>query len=199
MLVIGLTGGIGSGKSEVAKLFSGFGASIIDTDKIAHQLTQKDSPTLRKIIDLFGPEYLTDDKQLDRPRLARSIFKDPEKKSSLEKLLHPEIQQSVEQNISTLSDAPYVILVVPLLIETSFKDFVDKIIVVDTNEENQINRTMIRDGRDRAEIEMIIKQQCSREERLQHADDIINNSGDIIELKTAVKSLDTKYLSLSDQ
>jgi len=199
MLIIGLTGGIGSGKSEAASLFSHYGACVIDTDKIAHELTQPGSPTLERIIDLFGPDFLTDEKQLDRRRLSQAVFDDPGKKSSLENILHPEIQKSVEQKIENLTDEPYVILVVPLLLETIFKNLVDRILVIDTTEENQIQRTMNRDGRTRSEVEMIIRGQCSREVRLRYADDIIYNSGSLADLKTAVESLHAGYLSSSEQ
>ena len=154
MLTIGLTGGIGSGKTEVSRMFSDLGVPVIDTDIIAHRLTEKDSSVLKNIIDEFGTEFLSDNKHLNRKLLSQTIFNNDEKKKSLENILHPEIEKSVRQELLGLSntDTPYVVIVVPLLFETSFKEMVDKTLVVDSSETDQIARTRTRDNKDFTEI-----------------------------------------------
>lgn len=198
MLIIGLTGGIGSGKSEAAKLFSNLGAPVIDTDTIAHKLTEPGSPTLQKIISQFGDSYLLDNNELDRKLLSKTIFNDVEKKIMLERILHPDIKESVKLEISRLTDTPYLIIVVPLLFETSFQDIVHRTLVVDSSEDDQISRTQKRDGKNVSEIKQIIQQQLSRQERLNYADDILDNSGTLKELNAAVKSLHSRYMSTND-
>lgn len=195
MITVGLTGGIGSGKTEAAHLFSNLGVPIIDTDVIAHRLTSKDSPVLQKIIDLFGAEYLLPDKELNRSLLAQTIFEDKDKKESLEAILHSEIKQSVEDELSHLTDRPYVIVVVPLLFETSFKDIVDTTLVIDSSENQQITRTQKRDGKTTAQIQQIMRHQLSREQRIEYADEILVNSGTLEELNHAVEALHKQYLS----
>ena len=201
MLTIGLTGGIGSGKTEVSRMFSDLGVPVIDTDIIAHRLTEKDSSVLKNIIDEFGTEFLSDNKHLNRKLLSQTIFNNDEKKKSLENILHPEIEKSVRQELLGLSntDTPYVVIVVPLLFETSFKEMVDKTLVVDSSETDQIARTRTRDNKDFTEIENIMKRQLSRDERLKYADDTLPNTGTLQELQLAVNALHKRYLSTDIQ
>ena len=197
MLIVGLTGGIGSGKTAVADIFSELGTPIIDTDIIANSLTLAGSPILNSIIKSFGKQYLLDNRQLDRNKLAQTIFTDAQKKSDLENILHPQIRKIVKQQLQTYSDSPYVIVVVPLLFETDFKELVDRILVVDASEELQLSRTIERDGKTNDEIKNIIKQQYPRQQRLHSADDIIYNSSTLASLRSDVLSLHSKYLALS--
>ena len=201
MLIIGLTGGIGSGKTEVSKMFSDLGVAVIDTDIIAHKLTEEDSSVLKKIIDKFGARFLLDKRHLNRKLLSQTIFNNEEKRQSLESILHPEIEKSVKQELLRLSNTntPYVVIVVPLLFETSFKEMVDKTLVIDSNESDQIARTKTRDNKDISEIENIMKHQLSRDERLKYADDTLSNTGTLQELKIAAKTLHEKYLSTDIQ
>lgn len=199
MFVVGLTGGIGSGKSEAARMFSELGVPVIDTDVIAHKLTGRGSPVLKNIIDQFGPEYLLSDNELNRQLLSQTIFANTEKRKCLENILHPEIKKSVEKEISNLNNNTYIIVVIPLLFETSFKDLVDKTLVVDSSESDQIARARKRDGKSLAEIQQIMQHQITRDERLKYADDILVNFGTLSELGISVKTLHERYLSADDQ
>ena len=197
MLIVGLTGGIGSGKSAVAECFSELGTPIIDTDLIAHKLTLAGSPVLDSIIKTFGTGYLLENKQLNRKKLAQTIFTDVRKKTNLEDILHPQIRKIVKQQLLTYNSADYVIVVVPLLYESNFDELVDRVLVVDASEELQISRTIERDGKTYDEIKNIIKQQYPRQQRLHSADDIIYNSSTLASLRSDVLSLHSKYLALS--
>ena len=199
MLTVGLTGGIGSGKTEAAGMFSALGVPVIDTDVIAHQLTEHGSPTLQKIIDQFGPDFLLDNKHLNRKLLSNTVFDNAEKRQQLENIIHPEIQRSVEHEISILSGSPYVIIVVPLLFETSFKNLVDKTLVIDSSEDKQISRTVKRDGKEISDIQRIMQHQLPREVRIKYADDILVNSSTLSALNIAVKALHERYLSFDKQ
>ncbi len=193
-LKIGLTGGIGSGKTTVCQLFADYSIPIIDADIIARQLVEPGQPALDKIIKQFGPEILSDD-ALDRKKLGRIIFADPDKKKQLESILHPAIHQQLKQQ-AALQQSPYCILAIPLLLETSMENLVDRILVIDCPVELQRERVKQRDGLDDEQIDRIISSQISREERLHHADDIIDNSKSSIELAEQVKNLHNLYLSL---
>jgi len=199
MFVVGLTGGIGSGKSEAARMFSELGVPIIDTDVIAHKLTERGSPILKNIIDQFGAEYLLSNNELNRQLLSKAIFANTEKRKRLENILHPEIKKSVEKEIADLNHNTYIIVVIPLLFESSFKDLVDKTLVVDSKESDQIARARKRDGKSSAEIQQIMQHQITRDERLKYADDILVNFGTLAELDMSVKTLHEQYLSADDQ
>jgi len=199
MFVVGLTGGIGSGKSEAARMFSELGVPIIDTDVIAHKLTERGSPILKNIIDQFGAEYLLSNNELNRQLLSKTIFANTEKRKRLENILHPEIKKSVEKEIADLNHNTYIIVVIPLLFESSFKDLVDKTLVVDSKESDQIARARKRDGKSSAEIQQIMQHQITRDERLKYADDILVNFGTLAELDMSVKTLHEQYLSADDQ
>ncbi|MFV2003571.1 MAG: dephospho-CoA kinase [Gammaproteobacteria bacterium] len=200
MLTVGLTGGIGSGKTTVSNLFEELGITIIDTDVIAHELVNNSS-VLNEIVDTFGQKVLNQDETLDRKKLADIIFNQKTEKQRLENILHPRIRSKVNEQIQRLrsSENPphYVIVVIPLLFETGFADITDRIIVVMSDEENRINRIMQRDNRSTVEIRSIINHQVSDETRLRDADDIIENNHDIEDLKPQILQLHKKYSTLS--
>lgn len=195
-LRVGLTGGIGSGKSVVAELFAELGAPIIDTDQLARNVVAPGSPLLAQISLAFGYELLLPDGNLDRARLAAQIFANPAQKRQLESLLHPAIAAAMQEEIAVRSGAaPYLILAIPLLVEAGWQDRVDRILVVDCPEAVQLERASRRDQRSVAAIEQIIAQQASREERLRWADDIIDNgpNRDRSDLAAQVRALDQNY------
>lgn len=196
-LIIGLTGGIGSGKSAAAEIFAALGADIIDTDVIARELTLPGAPALAEIAAKLGTEFILSDGSLDRAALRRRVFADNTAKQTLEAILHPRIRRRAAELLAQ-SQTPYVLLVVPLLIESgAYRDIAQRILVVDCPEEIQISRTMARSGLSEAEARAILANQASRAERLSHADDVIDNGGDRETLHTQVAALDLKYRSMS--
>lgn len=199
MLKVGLTGGIGSGKSAATEMFANLGINIIDADIISHQLTQPGSESFNEIKQLFGDEFIASSGELDRKKIAQVIFSDPQKKTALENILHPKIKQQMLDEIERLSANNYIILAIPLLIESNFTDLVDRIIVVDADDATRIKRIQQRDNRPDDQIRNIIKQQITRDDRLQRADDILNNNGNLDDLRAAVNKLDDKYLSIASQ
>ena len=180
-LCIGLTGGIGCGKSTVAALFAKQGAGIIDTDEIAHQLTQKNGDAVAPIRATFGKDYLTQDDALDRPKMRNLIFSDASAKQQLESILHPLIFDQTKAELHQLQEnKPYVIIVVPLLPESPvFRHLVQRVLVVDCAEDKQVERVIKRNGMSLEEVRAIIHQQTPRPERLRIADDVIHNDTDI--------------------
>ena len=199
MLIIGLTGGIGSGKTTVAQLFSDLGVPVIDTDDIARRLTLPGQPLLASIQNQFGEAVFNADGTLNRATLAKRIFDDNNARLQLEGILHPAIWQKVEQQIQSL-DSAYCLLVVPLLLETKQASRVDRVLVVDTTEDLQVSRTRQRDQRSEKDIAAIIKSQVDRQTRLSAADDIIDNSDNTqVPLTAQVNSLHKKYLKLASQ
>src|SRR5690606_24299131 len=172
MLIIGLTGGIGSGKSAVAERFAARGVPVLDADLIAREVVEPGTPGLAQVVEVFGPEVLDPQGRLDRARLGRRVFGAPERRRRLEASLHPLIYAEMRERVRRLA-APYCILVIPLLIETGQTDLVDRVLVVDAPPELQYQRVAARDGRSPAEIEAILRAQASRETRLAAADDVI--------------------------
>lgn len=197
MLKIGLTGGIGSGKSTVSEIFSSLGITVIDADRIAHQLTQSGSDSFNEIKQLFGEECIKSDGELDRKKIAQTIFSDPAKKAHLEKILHPRIKQRMQQEAEQAEGNRYIILAIPLLLESQFTDLVDRIVVVDANDDIRISRTQQRDHSTEEQIRVIMSQQIDRQQRLQQADDILYNNGSVEDLRHAVIQLHHKYLAMS--
>ncbi len=199
MLKIGLTGGIGSGKSYIADLFQQkFSIPVIDADQVARQVVEPGQPALKAIVTLFGEQVLFKQGDLDRARLRQMVFTDSNKKQQLENLLHPVIFEEMKMQASLLSDADYCLLSIPLLIETGAQDFVDSVLVVDCPVETQVERVKQRDGLEPDVIEKIVKSQVSRESRLEGADHIIDNSNNPkTSLAEQVKKLHNHYLLLS--
>jgi dephospho-CoA kinase len=192
MLRIGLTGGIGSGKSTVAGLFAQLGVPVVDTDEISHALTASGQPAVDAIVRVFGSEVRDATGALDRAALRDQIFRDRSKRVALESILHPLIRREVERRLEML-DAPYVIIVVPLLIESGFADLVNRILVVDSTEEDQIRRVQQRSGLAESEIRRIVAAQLGRSTRLAQADDVIVNDADMAHLAREVQRLDHAY------
>jgi len=195
-LYIGLSGGIASGKTIVSDEFSSLGADIIDTDIIARELIFPGSETLNKIVSVFGENVLQDDGNLNRKLMRQIIFSEKDKKITLEKIMHPKIQNEVKLKIQSAS-GQYQIIVVPLLLQSPILDFVDRVLIIDCNEKIQINRLMNRDNISEELAKKMIENQSKREERLAIADDVILNEGRIEEIKHEVKKLNDFYIKIS--
>jgi dephospho-CoA kinase len=194
--VIGLTGGIGSGKSAAADEFEKLGAAIVDTDLIAHQLTGKGGAALAGIERVFGPEFISGD-SLDRKRMRDHVFADPAAKRALEELLHPMIREESARRIAA-ARAPYVVHVVPLLVESpDYRRRVDRVLVVDAPEETQVARVHERSRLPEEQVRAIMRTQVSRAERLAAADDVIDNGGSRDALRNQVAALHQKYLQFA--
>ena len=194
MLRIGLTGGIGSGKSKVANLFAAQGITIIDTDQLARYVILPGKPALNSIIAQWGKDLLLPDGNLDRRKLRNLIFADDEKRIWLEHLLHPLIREEMKSHINNAT-SPYCIVVIPLLFETEPNPLINRSLVVDTSEEQQIARGTTRDGVSLDEIMTIINSQINRDQRLSLADDVIVNDGTIESLIPKVDQLHHLYLT----
>jgi len=199
MLTVALTGGIGCGKSTVCQLFSARNVPIIDTDVIAHQLVKPGEVALEEITAVFGKDILLENATLDRKVLDQTIFMSPEKRVLLESILHPKIRHSVEQQLMALQNSAYVIIAIPLLIETSQQSTYDRVLVIDCDEQLQRTRTIKRDNTNIKDIEAIMKAQATRQQRLSHADDVIENSGDLASLEKQVEHCHQEYLKLSSK
>lgn len=196
MLSIGLTGGIGSGKSEVSRRFADMGVPVVDTDLISRELVRSGSAALEEISARLGKEFITKNGELDRRRLRQAIFDQPSLRVRLEDIMHPRIRDAALLAFSAL-EVPYAILVVPLLIEGRYPIKVDRILVVDTPESLQIERVTERDGISVENARRILDQQTTREARLKAADDVIVNDGDLSALDNRVAELHERYLALS--
>lgn len=196
MLTIGLTGGIGSGKSTVAELFRALGVPVYDTDAFARQLVEPGQPALNEIIDVFGESILDSSGKLDRQKLKQQVFENDSDRIKLESILHPRIRELLLSNIKS-SDAPYCMAVIPLLVEQQWQPIVDRVLLVDVTETTQITRTLQRDEIPESLVKTIINSQASREARLAVADDVINNNQGLDSLKNQVKQLHDKYLELA--
>lgn len=199
MLVIALTGGIGSGKTTVSEIFKSKNIPIIDTDIIARQIVEKNKPAYIEILKIFGNEILNEDKSINRQTLRKLVFSSVAKRLQLESILHPIIWHEVKSQLSTLT-SPYCIVVVPLLFENLTKITAvtfDRILVIDTEEEMQVKRSQKRDNSDIETIKKIMKSQASRQTRTDAADDIILNTGNLDSLNKKVDSLHKQYIKLS--
>jgi len=194
-MIIGLTGGIGSGKTAVSDSFESLGIDVVDADLASRVVVQKGKPCLLKIAQHFGEDILTKEAELDRAKLREIIFKSEEEKNWLESLLHPAIANQIQDELNA-SKSPYTILVSPLLLETNQKDFCSKVLAVDVPVETQIERTLKRDGVSKEQVQAIINSQISRNDRLNLADEVIVNDGTLEDLEIAVKILHEKFLSL---
>lgn len=202
MLKVGLTGGIGSGKTAVSSVFEKLGIPVIDTDVIAHDLVNNNESILKQITDTFGPDLLKLNGELNRKKLAQLVFNKKENKQSLENILHPRIKSEVLRQIQRLSSSQnppaYLIIVIPLLIESDYHDIIDRILVVIADEAVRIARVQKRDKRSLSEIRAIINNQVDDSTRLDEADDIIENNSDINMIDKQVENLHEKFLHLSE-
>ena len=197
--VVGLTGGIGSGKSTVAGLFEEHGAGIVDTDVIAHLLTQSGGSAIAPIRAAFGPDFIADDGALDRAKMRKLIFSDAAAKHRLEQILHPLILEQARVQLAQLQAKPYIILVVPLLPESpAFRQLIRRMLVVDSAEATRIARVMGRSHIGAAEVRDIIAQQTPRAERLQMADDVIHNDAGLDSLAEQVAVLHGQYSAMQN-
>jgi len=195
--VVGLTGGIGSGKSAAADEFAALGASVVDTDAIARELTDKGGAALADIERRFGAAFLDASGAMNRKKMRDHVFADPAAKQALENLLHPLIREESARRIAAAS-GPYVVHVVPLLLESpGYRDRVDRVLVVDASEQAQLARVRARSGLSADEVRAIMRTQVSRAERLAGADDVIDNSGSLEALRKQVGALHQKYLQFA--
>lgn len=195
MLVVGLTGGIGSGKSTVANLFAKRDVPVIDADDIAHQLVSAGSPASQEIAATFGNELFNSQGELDRSALRKLVFKDETKRKQLEAILHPRVRSTIQTEINNLNSC-YCIVVIPLLIESGMNSFIDRILVIDCTPEQQIERVMQRSGLSADEARAIMASQTNREDRLNAADDILDNSASNEAIDGCVEELHQLYLGL---
>lgn len=195
-LLIGLTGGIGSGKSTVAELFRQLGAGYVDADVVAREVVAPGTPALAAIAAHFGSSLLLADGSLDRNALRQRIFADSAAKTWLEQLLHPAIRQQLFSQLQALT-TPYALLVAPLLLENHLDQFCDRICVVDVAEQIQLTRTMARDQNNAEQVKAIMAAQLGRQQKLARADDIIDNNGSLAQLTEQITHLHKKYLELS--
>lgn len=199
MLSIGLTGGIGSGKSEVARMLNQLGVPVIDADVIAHRLVQPDSEALSEVVDVFGEAILTPAGQLDRAKLASIVFNSPEMKKQLESILHPRVREQIESYKDKYKNEPYILIVIPLLLESGQRDLVDRILIVNATESVRIQRVQARDERSEQQIRAIIQNQADDAERQAAADDNLDNNGSLEDLQLSVNKLHQQYLLLASQ
>ena len=199
MLTIGLTGGIGSGKSEVAGMFGQLGVPVIDADVIAHQIVQPGTEALTEITTAFGETILTSEGTLDRAKLAGIVFSDAGMKQRLEAIIHPRVRDQIRAFKDTHKNEPYIMVVIPLLLESGQRDLVDRILVVNAAEPVRIQRVRTRDGRSEEQIRSIIGNQADDAERHAAADDTIDNNGSLDDLLISVRKLHQQYLSFAGQ
>jgi dephospho-CoA kinase len=196
-LVVGLTGGIGSGKSAVAELFARRGVTVVDTDAIAHELTAPGGAAIEAIRAAFGSEYITPEGALDRVRMRALVFRDPDSKRRLERILHPRIRSESAARVAA-AESPYAVLVVPLLVEAGTdRNRYQRVVVVDCSEDAQVERVMRRSNLAEDEVRRILASQVDRQQRLEAADDVVENSGELAELDPQVERLHLRYLALA--
>ena len=195
MLIIGLTGGIGSGKSVASDKFASLGITVVDADVVSRTVVEPGMPALKEIKSHFGSEIIASDGQLDRTKLREIIASDAEERKWLESVLLPRIGEQITNEISE-SSTPYTIFVAPLLLETNSDNMCSRVLVVDVAEEVQIQRTTKRDQMLGEQIEKIVAAQMSRKERLEKADDVLENAGTIRELQDQVEELHHNYLEM---
>lgn len=199
MLKIGVTGGLGAGKTTVSEAFARLGAAVIDTDEIARELTKSGGEAIPALRESFGEAVLDADGSLNRSAMRTRILADAAAKQRLEAILHPLIRAEVGRRLQK-TGAPYVLVVVPLLVETgSYEGLFDRVLVVDCDEETQVHRALARGGWSEAEIRAMMAHQASREDRRARADDIIDTDCDLDELGRRVAALDRKYRRLAAQ
>ena len=195
---VGLTGGIASGKSTAAKFFGALGVPILDSDQIARDVVEPGQPPLGQLVERFGPSILTPDGHLDRPALREIVFSDPRARADLEALTHPAIGAAMEAR-SAETGGPYQILVIPLLVEKNLSAHVDRVLVVDCEEQLQLKRLRAREGSTLEQARAILNAQVPRAARLKAADDVIHNDTDMNAVREQVAALHARYLDLAQQ
>ena len=197
-MLIGLTGGIGSGKSAVGNFFIELGIDVVDADDLARAAIAEGTQGSDLIIKRFGNDILDHSQQIDRKKLRKVIFGNPEEKQFLESIIHPEVAKAMTEFVKN-AQSPYKMIIVPLLFETDSQNMYDRVLFIDTSEELQIKRTSARDGVDEANIKSIIGNQLPRNEKLKLADDIIVNNAGLDKLKKSVSQTHNFYLSLCNE
>lgn len=197
-LIIGLSGGIGSGKTAVSDRFAQRHITVVDADIIAREVVEPGSAALERIREHFGDDMLDSHGKLRRAALRQRIFSEPDEKQWLESLLHPLIAEKTLEQLSNIA-SPYGLYVSPLLVEGGQKALCDRLLVVDVSESTQLRRTMTRDDNDRSQVERIMASQASRQQRLDAADDVLDNSGDLASLDSKVEALHQRYLVLAEE
>lgn len=195
-LMIGLTGGIGSGKTAASDWFAIQGISIVDADIVAREVVEPNQPALAEIVAAFGPDVLLEDGWLNRPALRQRVFSDPAARHMLESITHPRIRQRMIEQLQH-AQSPYAILVSPLLLESTQHELVDRILLIDADEQVQLHRAGLRDGQSADAIQRIIATQMPRVERLKRVDDIVTNHGDMADLYAQLAPLHQIYLSMA--
>lgn len=195
-LVVGLTGGIGSGKSLAGEAFQRLGAPLIDADQLSREAVAPGSEGLGEVVARFGKEFLLANGELDRRLVRARIFRDPTARRVIEGIIHPIVRARMEAWNET-QKSPYVIHMIPLLLEKRLEGTVDRVLVVDVPPERQISRVMARDQVSENEVRAILAAQVSREERIHRADDVIDNSRGLLELQAAVEAMHQEYLAMS--
>ena len=195
---VGLTGGIASGKSTAAKFFGALGVPILDSDQVARDVVEPGQPPLERLVERFGRSILTPDGHLDRPALREIVFSDPKARADLEALTHPAIGAAMEAR-SAAAGGPYQILVIPLLVEKNLSAHVDRVLVIDCDEQQQLRRLQARDGSTLEQARAILNAQASRAARLKAADDVIHNDTDMTAVRDQVATLHGRYLALAQQ
>lgn len=195
-LRVGLTGGIGSGKTTASDMFAEFGVPVIDADDISRKLTRKGQPAYDAIVDEFGSDVIDKDGELRRDYLRKLVFTDELLRNRLESIIHPLVHSTINKFINDIS-YPYCIISIPLLFETGAENTVDRVLVIDAPETLQIKRAIARDNADNEGIQKIIHSQMNREQRLKQTDDVICNDTSIGKLQSEVNSMHEKYLSLA--
>ena len=197
MFIIGMTGGIGSGKSEALKIFESLNIKAIDLDKISKEITDSSHQAIEEIKLVFGDAIFDKDNRLDRKKLREIIFSEKDQKINLEKILHPKILEEVMKRLNVLSNESYVVIDIPLLFETNqYTSLISRSLVIDCKVNDQIERVKKRDGIDTSVIQSIIEQQVGRNYRIERADDVVVNDGSIEKLEESIKALHKKYLNL---
>jgi dephospho-CoA kinase len=193
---VGLTGGIASGKSTAARFFGALGVPILDSDQVARDVVEPGQPPLERLVERFGAKILTADGHLDRPALRDIVFSDPRARADLEALTHPAIGAAMEAR-SAAAGGPYQILVIPLLVEKNLAAHLDRVLVVDCDEELQMRRLRDRDGSTPEQVQAILRAQAPRAARLKAADDVIHNDTDMSAVRDQVAALHARYLELA--
>jgi dephospho-CoA kinase len=196
--IVGLTGGIGSGKTTVSRLFADLGVEIIDADLVSRKVVAPGSPALQQLVEWFGPDMLAADGSLQRAALRQLIFSDMTARQRVEALLHPLIRTAILEQIAR-SNSPWLILAAPLLLENNAYDFVDRVLVVDTDPALQVSRVVQRDNTSEDAVQRIMQSQLARHERLARATEVIHNVGDIESLRQQVLACYDSYGKLADE